>query len=237
MFGWLRQRSWRRVQGLLSEYLDGRLDARSEARVRDYVASHPEARAHLDELRSTVELLHRAPMAEPSRSFALPYAPAQAPFYEPPRRLAPLRLLQMATATTAVALAVLVTADITGGFGTNLPAAPVAQERQGLAAEQVAAQVETEVAVEAEAVTEDVERSVENAAAPPADEPFPTPGTEMERPDQETASTAAFAPPETAAPAGRQTYEWAILALTLTVALLALVTVGWTWRVARRRSG
>ena len=200
---------------------------------------------YLDELSSTVKLLHRTPMEEPSRSFALPYAPAQAPAYQPPRRLVPLRVLQMATATTAVVLAVLVTTDIAGTFGNGAALPTVEDTAQVEALKQVVVErevvleveKETEVAIAAEAVMDDGETAVESAAAPPTDEPLPTPGPETERLDQETAPTAAFAPAETAEPTGKQTHEWVIPALALAVALLALVTAGWSWRVARRRSG
>lgn len=68
------------VEERLSEYLDGTLSAQDRALVENYLATSEEARASLDSLRYTVNLLKQTPAPALPRQFTLPVtvrAPAQ----------------------------------------------------------------------------------------------------------------------------------------------------------------
>lgn len=68
------------VEERLSEYLDGTLSAQDRALVEDYLAKSQEARASLESLRYTVDLLKQTPAPALPRQFTLPVtsrAPAQ----------------------------------------------------------------------------------------------------------------------------------------------------------------
>ncbi len=65
-----------RTRGMLSGYMDRRLNPEELARVEEHLRTCQGCREELESLRATVALLHRLPEVTPSRSFAVaPVAP------------------------------------------------------------------------------------------------------------------------------------------------------------------
>ena len=212
MFRWLIRDPHARSRALLSEHVDGRLDPRSEARLQAHLSSCTECRAELQELQATVALLRSTPQVEPPRSFALPYAPRQEPAPQRLPRFIPARALQGVTVAAAIALAVVVTGDLTGVIGEG----PAPIDTGG-----AVSALQTEAASDAESL-----------AAPPPASPL-VPMAEADR-----ALAAAPGPlPEATPPTGRPTHEWVELSLALAVALLAVATALLAWGSLRRRPG
>ena len=97
----------------LSAVLDGRLDPDSLVAARAHVAVCADCRRELDELRTTVSLLHGLPQYRPRRSFALGAAYAKTAHASRLARLLPfLPVLRTATAVVALLLAVVTGADV-----------------------------------------------------------------------------------------------------------------------------
>lgn len=212
MFRWLTRDPHARSRMLLSEHVDGRLDPRAEAKLQAHLSSCAECRAELEELQATVALLRSAPQTEPPRSFALPYAPRQELAPQRMPRFTPARALQGATVAAAIALAVVVTGDLTGVIGEG----PASIGTGG----PVAA-LQTEAQADAESL-----------AAPPPASPL-VPMAEADR-----ALDAAPEPlPDTTPSTGRPTHEWVELSLALAVALLAVATALLAWSPLRRKPG
>ncbi len=211
MFRWLTRDPHARSRMLLSEHVDGRLDPRAEAKLQAHLSSCAECRAELEELQATVALLRSAPQTEPPRSFALPYAPRQELAPQRMPRFTPARALQGATVAAAIALAVVVTGDLTGvigegpaSIGTGGPVAALQTEAQD---------------------------DAESLAAPPPLAPMQDDGIEVE---QATAAEPALLP-DTTPSTGRPTHEWVELSLALAVALLAVATALLAWGPLRRK--
>ncbi len=108
----------------LSEYLDKRLDARSEAAVRRHVEACDACRQELAALKQTVTLLREMPMAPAPRSFLLTRAQAGQPVRAPWLRT-PL-VWQVATSLATLFLAVMLVGDYFGGLGNGVPVSPAA---------------------------------------------------------------------------------------------------------------
>ncbi len=220
MFRWLTRDPHARSRVLLSEHVDGRLDPRSEAKLQAHLSSCAECRTELEELQATVALLRSTPQVEPPRSFALPYAPRQELAPQRMPRFIPARALQGATVAAAIALAVVVTGDLTGVIGDE----PSLTDTGG----RVSA-LQTEATPEAGDMAETA--GAESLAAPPSLAPMQDDGIEVE---QATAPEPALLP-ETTPPAERSTHEWVELSLALAVALLAVATALLAWGHLRRK--
>lgn len=109
LFGAFKRDGCSLTKALLSQYMDGQLDAGGRAGVERHLADCSRCRTDLESLQATVALLRGLPEAVTSRRFAL--APAR-PL--PGRRLLPA--LRYATAVAVVLLVAAVAVDQTGIF-------------------------------------------------------------------------------------------------------------------------
>lgn len=115
MRDWWRHRG---AKGLLSPYLDNRLNEAQVARVEQHLATCPRCREDLITLRSTISLLGALPHAVPSLAFALPaQPPLQAPPVTTPGYLWGMRAV---TAVASLAVLVLVVGDLSGSFSREV---------------------------------------------------------------------------------------------------------------------
>ena len=189
-------------QDTLNEYLDGRLFGRPLERVEQQLGDCDACRQELEELRATVAMLQALPMEEPRRSFVM-----SAPPPEPARTLphvalrAPNWVYAGAASVAALALAVTISVDATGGLSSDA----VIQETEVTASaptDESAVQLASRSAG-TEASGEDASAPQQLAAAAPV-APLPEP------PDQEEtaaggaaaigAEAGATGPGEAAAP-------------------------------------
>lgn len=117
MFRLSKKPQCRRIKGLLSEYIDNRLDGKKKALVEQHLMSCDACSKELESLRLTVQLLHRVPQAPLPRSFTITLP-------EPKREavLGPssLRWLRLATAAAAIVLLVLLVGDFLNIFGQEI---------------------------------------------------------------------------------------------------------------------
>jgi hypothetical protein len=102
---------------LLSEHLDGRLDASSAAALEEHLSACDACSTHLAELRDVRVALSALPAAEPPRSFRL--SPAEARPQQPVRAAQPRWMAGMPALSAAAVLvfAVLVGAEVYGTGG------------------------------------------------------------------------------------------------------------------------
>ena len=123
-------------QDTLSEYLDGRLQGRPLERVEQQLTDCDACRQELDGLRTTVAMLQALPMEEPRRSFVMSAPPPEPARARPNAALrAPNWVYAGAASIAALAFAVTVSIDATGGLdpGLNSPdtavtaSAPIAE--------------------------------------------------------------------------------------------------------------
>ncbi len=108
---------------LLSEYLDGRLNASKAAQLETRLKTNPELRSTLADLRQTRTLLRSLPPVKAPRSFKLKPGMVSQPA---PRRIYPV--FQFASAIAAILLVMVIAGDVLGlGLPrTNQVALPVA---------------------------------------------------------------------------------------------------------------
>jgi hypothetical protein len=104
----------------LSAYLDNQLSLSEKAKLDARLSREPELKATLADLRMTAHALRSLPTLKTPRSFTLTAAQAQGAVQ--PRPMFPA--LRFATALAAVALAVVVVGDLSGGLLLNRAAAP-----------------------------------------------------------------------------------------------------------------
>ncbi|MBI3242537.1 MAG: hypothetical protein HYZ49_09630 [Chloroflexi bacterium] len=159
---------------LLSAYLDNQLAPTERAKLERRLATDSKLRAALDDLQGVKTTLAALPKVKPPRNFTLTPKMLEARGLATPAR--PLtRLLpvvNIATALAAVLFAVLVTADLGGGFNVAAPAQPSAAQVENFqVAEAPAAESQTVESLPAEVApkltTETAEVSV--ALAPPVE--------------------------------------------------------------------
>ena len=213
----------RAYEELATRHLDGVLDAGGEARLEELLAADPARAAEVRELEALTSLLHSEPMVEPPRSFALPYTPA--PERAAPR-LASLRWMQAATATAALVLVALIGVDLAGVGG--VPTGPAAAlepafSEQPLRTDDATTRALTDGAAPslsaAPPAPAEAEVQVESGVRPEAAHPGP--------PAKEAAAPAAE-------PSQRTGLQWALLAVGVVTAAMALVVTMLTWRATRR---
>jgi len=106
----------RNVRGMLSQYIDSRLDSEKKSLVERHLETCEACSRELESLRMTVQLLHRLPEVPTPRSFtvAVPERRRESAFGP-----ASLRWLRPATAVVAIALVVLLMGDFLNAFGNN----------------------------------------------------------------------------------------------------------------------
>ena len=202
----------RRYEKLVTERLDGVLDAAGEARLQQLLDSDEALAVEARELDAVTALLRAEPLVEPPRSFALPYAPARVP--APPHR-GPLRWMQAATATAAVVLVTLIGVDlvVTPAAVSEAPESSTATAEQAPAASQAAPPPDAPA----------IDSAFADGAGQDKVQPFPL--------------TRSLAPePEPAPAPGRSALDWAQLGFALATAALALGVALVSWRAARSRA-
>lgn len=118
MFGFGKEPLCRKIRGMLSEYIDDRLDSKKRSLVERHLSSCEACSKELESLRMTVQLLHRVPQVSVPRSFTIAVP-------EPKREgvLGPssLRWLRPATAVATMVLVVLLVGDFLNVFGHEEP--------------------------------------------------------------------------------------------------------------------
>jgi hypothetical protein len=106
----------RKVRGMLSEYIDNRLDSEDKSFIERHLETCEACSKELESLRMTVQLLHRVPEVSVPRSFTVTVPqPRRESAFGP----SSLRWLRPATAIVAVALVVLLMGDFLHGFENN----------------------------------------------------------------------------------------------------------------------
>jgi hypothetical protein len=106
----------RKVRGMLSEYIDNRLDGENKSLVERHLETCEACSNELESLRVTVQLLHRVPEVSAPRSFTVTVPqPRRESAFGP----ASMRWLRPATAIVAIALVVLLMGDFLFGFEHN----------------------------------------------------------------------------------------------------------------------
>ena len=113
-------------QAMISSYLDTALSDKEMEKIDFHIGSCDVCSQEIDELRAVVGVLRAMPTVPAPRSFAIP-VPARSWIPEPSRPWwspAPLGGLRAATASVAIALAVVFAGDLSGGFGSS-PDVPI----------------------------------------------------------------------------------------------------------------
>ncbi len=178
---WLLRSAHKHIgQDTLSEYLDGRLQGRPLERVERQLGECDACRQDLAELRATVAMMQGLPMEAPRRSFVMS-APPPEPARAGPMRGRPNLALRApnwvyagAASVAALALAVTITVDATGGLTSDPLRRDVETTALATAATSdqltVTSQPPAEAAAEAElAARSGTGATLESAAAPGED--------------------------------------------------------------------
>ena len=230
----------RRYEDLVTQHLDGVLDAAGEARLREVLRADPALAVEVRELEAVTARLRAEPMVEPPRSFALPYAPAPVP--EAPRPGA-LRWMQAATVTAALVLVTLI--------GVDLVVAP-AGGPEAPASSAVTAEIDLDTPADGPEGPKSSAAPAEEApvelqfAEPPPDAPAidSAVGADIQQDEAEVQDRPLAREPEpvpapVAQPvgaAGPSALDWAQLGLGVVTASLAIGVALVSWRAARRRA-
>lgn len=107
----------RKVRGMLSEYIDNRLDSENKSLVERHLETCEACSKKLESLRMTVQLLHRVAEVPAPRSFTVTVPePRRESAFGP----ASMRWLRQATAVVAIALVVLLMGDFLHGFENSV---------------------------------------------------------------------------------------------------------------------
>lgn len=210
-----------RYEALVTEHLDGLLDATGEAKLREHLASCAECAAEVAEQKALLAVLRAEPLVEAPRSFALPYAPrtVEAPVSRVSKLL---RSMQVATAAAALVLVFLVGINIVEGPGALEPTDEAAiQQRMDLTLDPK-----------------------NRDAAPPESDGFGALSGEIPNESESEVPVTGFAPasapeqtfaePPVDTTPGRSGLEWALIVMSGFTGLLALSVVAFTW-IPRRQ--
>ena len=106
----------RNIRGMLSEYIDNRLDSEKKSLIERHLETCEACAKELESLRVTVQLLHRVTEVPAPRSFtvAVPQRKRESAFGP-----SSLRWLRPATAVVAIALVVLLMGDFLNAFQSH----------------------------------------------------------------------------------------------------------------------
>jgi hypothetical protein len=207
-----------RYEALVTEHLDGRLDAAGEAALREHLTTCAECAAEVREQQAVLSVLRAQPMVAVPRSFALPYTPrVLVPAESRISRL--LRSMQVATAAAALVLVFLVGFNVVAGASTLSP------DSDGYEALRTAgAESERDAATPDKSFT----GTAEDLGAPP--QSF-APNAESAPNDDVTALTPpqTSSEPRTESDGGRPAMEWALIIMSGLTGVLALSVVAATW--------
>ncbi len=124
----------RKVQGMLSEYVDSALSHEERSVVEQHLEMCGTCSRELESLQMTVQMLHRVPAVQTPRSFAITQVePSAASIFDAQN----LRWLRPATAFAAIALMLLLSVDFLVVGGGELPAVfvPAPGEETGVGGE------------------------------------------------------------------------------------------------------
>ena len=172
---WLLRNTHKHIHpDTLSEYLDGRLQGRVLARTEEKLAECDACRLELEELQATVAMMRQIPMEAPRRSFVMSAPPPEPVAAQPFFALrAPNWVYAGAASVAAIALAVTVSMDATGGLSSD----PLRRNAESMAVAPAAAALEeTAVTATSDGAAADsaVESLIRESAAPePADSAMP----------------------------------------------------------------
>lgn len=114
----------KKVHGMLSEYIDSALNSEEQGFVEQHLEACEACSGELESLRMTVQMLHRIPVVQVPRSFAIREVEDRREGILAPRNL---RWLRPATAFAALALVVLLSVDFFVGGGGGLDSQPQIQ--------------------------------------------------------------------------------------------------------------
>jgi hypothetical protein len=222
---WIFRSSHKHIaQDTLSEYLDGRLSGRPLERVEQRLADCDACRQELEGLQALVAMMQQLPMAEPRRSFVMSVPPPEPARARPNlAQRTPNWVYACAASVAALALAVTISVDATGGLTSD----PLRQDSVAITA---AAPVAESAAEPEQATGAFGARSGPGPAGQSGGIEFAAPSSDSSggaTGDTSVASQEAAAPPSLAdavappseqpaqeEPAGGQlkTYEYSILA-------------------------
>ena len=194
-------------RGTLNEYLDGRLTGPARGRVERITAECPGCREELESLRQTMLLLNQLPELTPRRSFVLTQVPLEIPFrHARPWFQVPQWAYAGAASMAALALALLITMDVTGLVAPDLkslPAAPVAPAESQVEiiteAKTVLSQ-EAAQGIEAAPVGPEIAQAVQAESAAPAVAEPPVMALQAEAESPPEPQTLPSAAPKSAEP-------------------------------------
>ena len=118
---WLLKRTHKHIgRDTLSEYLDGRLQWGDLERVEEQLEECSSCRLELEELQATVAMIRQLPMEAPRRSFLMSAPPPEPARRRPALALrAPNWVYAGAASVAALALAVTISLDATGGLSSD----------------------------------------------------------------------------------------------------------------------
>ena len=118
---WLLRKSHKHInQDTLSEYLDGRLQGGDLERVELRLEECGACRLEMEELQATVAMMRQLPMETPRRSFVMSAPPLESGRARPALFLrAPNWVYAGAASVAALALAVTISIDATGGLSSD----------------------------------------------------------------------------------------------------------------------
>ncbi|MEE8466766.1 MAG: zf-HC2 domain-containing protein [Dehalococcoidia bacterium] len=189
---WLLRKSHKHInQETLSEHLDGRLQGRDLERVEQRLEECDACRQELAELQATVAMMRQLPMETPRRSFVMSAPPLESPRAEPARARpalvlrAPNWVYAGAASVAALALAVTISVDATGGLSSD----PLRREVASTASSPTPT-AEQVVALSAPFAESASGTEVEGMAPPPLAATAPTVATAGDT-DRESAATGA----------------------------------------------
>ena len=118
---WLLRSTHKHInQETLNEYLDGRLRGKDLERVEQRLADCDACRLELEELQATVAIMRQLPLETPRRSFVMSAPPPEPARSRPALALrAPNWVYAGAASVAALALAVTISVDATGGLSSD----------------------------------------------------------------------------------------------------------------------
>ncbi|PKB79719.1 MAG: hypothetical protein BZY88_11710 [SAR202 cluster bacterium Io17-Chloro-G9] len=167
--------------GTLNEYLDGRLAPRDQGRVERVTAECSDCREELESLRQIATMLRQLPVLSPSRGFVLEQAPLE--IRQQPTRpwfQVPQWAYAGAASMAVLALALLITLDVSGLVAPDLPDTMILKHSTDavtpadleLLRREIAGAKEAPQAIEAAPARPEIEQAVQaESAASAVDEP------------------------------------------------------------------